>query len=78
WGKGFNGNIIGYTIRPQGGVYILGQLGVNVQIYVQQSSSKFVMLQHGWEGTYQLISSATSPHSLSIAFAHSSFESALE
>ncbi|CAF2069654.1 unnamed protein product [Rotaria magnacalcarata] len=78
WGKGFNGNIMGYTIRSQGGVYILGQLGVNVQIYVQQSSSKFVMLQHGWEGTYQLISSATSPHSLSIAFAHSSFESALE
>ncbi|CAF2056797.1 unnamed protein product [Rotaria magnacalcarata] len=78
WGKGFNGNIIGYTIRSKGGVYILGQLGVNVQIYVQQSSSKYLILQHGWEGTYQLISSATSPHSLSIAFIHSSFERALE
>ncbi|CAF1071312.1 unnamed protein product [Adineta steineri] len=78
WGKGFNGNIRSYTIRSQGGIYILGQLGINVQLYVQQSSSKYVMLQHGWEGTYQLISSASSPHSLSIAFGHSSFERPFE
>ncbi|CAF1021341.1 unnamed protein product [Adineta steineri] len=78
WGKGFNGNIISYTIRSQGGVYILGQLGINVQLYVQQLSSKYVMLQHGWEGTYQLVSSASSPHSLSIAFGHSSFERPFE
>ncbi|CAF1317244.1 unnamed protein product [Rotaria sp. Silwood1] len=74
WGKDFGGSIRGYTIRSQGGVYMLGQLGINVEIYLQQSSSKYSILQRGWTGTYHQISSSLSTESSAIALVYSSVE----
>ncbi|CAF3446418.1 unnamed protein product [Rotaria sp. Silwood1] len=73
--KDFDGHIMEYVIRPDGGVYILGQLGTNVQIYTQQSSKKYTVLHRGWNGTYESISSSSiSFHGKSaIAFVYSSY-----
>jgi hypothetical protein len=38
WGKDFDGNIFSYTTKSDGGVYILGQLGI---IYSQVSPAMF-------------------------------------
>ncbi|CAF4686750.1 unnamed protein product, partial [Rotaria sp. Silwood2] len=74
WGKGFQGNVNDYAIRSEGGVFILGQLGTNINIYVQQSSSKYLTLQRGWNGTYRAISTSSSKRYSSVAFLHSAFE----
>ncbi|CAF3471922.1 unnamed protein product [Rotaria socialis] len=74
WGKGFQGNVNDYAIRPEGGVFILGQLGTNTNVYVQQSSSKYLTLQRGWNGTYRAISTSSSKRYFSVAFLHSAFE----
>jgi dipeptidyl aminopeptidase/acylaminoacyl peptidase len=74
WGKYFNGNIVSYAIRSEGGVYILGQTGINVQIYIQESPWQYSILQSGWNGTYQSLSASLSNRHSSIAFTHSSFE----
>ncbi|UJR19862.1 hypothetical protein I4U23_022995 [Adineta vaga] len=74
WGKDFSGSIRGYTIRSDGGVYYLGQLGTNVHIYMQQSSLKDSTLLDGWNGTYHTISSSLQKRKLSLAFSYSSFE----
>ncbi|CAF1011941.1 unnamed protein product [Rotaria sp. Silwood1] len=74
WGKGFEGNVRDYAIRSEGGVFILGQLGTNVHIYTQQSPSKYLFMERGWNGTYRMISSSTSKRYSSVAFLHSSFE----
>ncbi|CAF3262787.1 unnamed protein product [Rotaria sp. Silwood2] len=71
--KDFNGHIMEYAIRPNGGVYILGQLGTNVQIYTQQSSKKYTVLHRGWDGTYVSISSSSLHGNGSIAFVYSSY-----
>ncbi|UJR07896.1 hypothetical protein I4U23_012178 [Adineta vaga] len=72
-GKDFLGNIVGYVSKSDGGVYILGQLRTNVQIYAQQSSEDNSQHQLGWNGTYEHISlSANRPGSM--AFVYSSFE----
>jgi dipeptidyl aminopeptidase/acylaminoacyl peptidase len=73
WGNGFEGNVMSYAIRSQGGIYMLGQMGINVQIYVQETSSKPPILQPGWNGTYQSISASSHRYS-SIVFSHSCFE----
>jgi dipeptidyl aminopeptidase/acylaminoacyl peptidase len=74
-GKDFDGNIMGYATRSDGGVYILGQLGTNVQIYTQQSPAKYSILHRGWNGTYESITSASFSlkRNSSIAFVYSSF-----
>lgn len=74
WGKSFQGNVYDYAVRSEGGVFILGQLGTNVNIYVQQSSSKYLTLQRGWNGTYRAISTSSSKRHSSVAFLHSAFE----
>jgi pimeloyl-ACP methyl ester carboxylesterase len=74
--KDFDGNIMGYATKSDGGVFILGQMGTNVQIYTQQSSTKYSISHNGWDGTYESISLSkrTSP----IAFVYSSFGSPKE
>ena len=74
WGGDFGGTIRDYAIRSEGGVFILGQVGINVQVYTQQSSSKYLILQRGWNGTYRSISSSSSKRYSSLAFLHSCFE----
>ena len=74
YAKDFDGSIVGYAVRSEGGVYILGQLGTSVQIYVQESPSDCTILQSGWDGSYEKISSSSSEERSSVAFLHSSFE----
>ncbi|CAF0843794.1 unnamed protein product [Rotaria sordida] len=74
WGKGFEGTVNDYAIRSEGGVFILGQLGTNVQIYTQQSPLKYLFLERSWNGTYRSISSSTSKRYSSLAFLYSSFD----
>ncbi|CAF1216889.1 unnamed protein product [Rotaria sordida] len=71
--KDFDGHIMEYTIRPYGGIYILGQVGTNVQIYTQQSSKKYTVFHRGWNGTYESISSSSVYENSSIAFVYSSY-----
>ena len=73
WGSDFVGNIMGFTRGPQGGVFFLGQLGINVGIYSQQSPSQASVLLAGWEGSYQTLTAAFSGAHTSLAFVHSSF-----
>ncbi|CAF4844858.1 unnamed protein product, partial [Rotaria sp. Silwood1] len=71
-GETFHGSINGYTIKHDSGVYILGQLGTEIQIYTEQSSTKDLIHHHGWNGTYESI--VSSNKNGSIAFVYSSFE----
>jgi hypothetical protein len=57
-GKYLNGHIAEYVIESDDGVYILGPMGTNIQIYTQQSSIKYSVLHDGWTGTYESISSS--------------------
>lgn len=71
--KDFQGSIAGYTVRPNGGVYILGQWRTNVQIYTQRSADKYTVLHRAWEGTYESISSSLNNRNNVIAFVYSSY-----
>ncbi|CAF3450640.1 unnamed protein product [Rotaria socialis] len=71
--KDFDGNIAGYMTKPDGGVYILGQLGTETQIYTQQSPIHKLIYHQGWNGTYERIS-LSSKRNGPIAFIYSSFE----
>ncbi|CAF1641451.1 unnamed protein product, partial [Adineta ricciae] len=73
FGKDFHGNIVGYMTKVDGGVYILGQLGTETQIYTQQSPTDRMVWHQGWNGTYERISSPSKRNG-SIAFIYSSFE----
>jgi dipeptidyl aminopeptidase/acylaminoacyl peptidase len=75
-GENFHGSISGYTTKHDSGVYILGQLGTEVQIYTQQSPTKDLLRHDGWNGTYESI--VSSYNNESIAFVYSSFEKPME
>ncbi|CAF4065817.1 unnamed protein product, partial [Adineta steineri] len=77
WVADFQGNVISYTIKSDGGVYILGQLGITVQIYSQITPKNKSILHNGWNGSYPLISSSTTLVN-SIAFVFTSFSKAEE
>ncbi|CAF2857024.1 unnamed protein product [Rotaria sp. Silwood2] len=70
--KDFKGSITEYCVRPDGGVYILGQWRTNVQIYTQQSANKYTVLHRGWQGTYESISLSLNDVNTVMAFAYSS------
>ncbi|CAF1390190.1 unnamed protein product [Rotaria sordida] len=71
--KDFSGNLFEYTSNPNGGVYILGQLKTEIHIYTQQSSMDNTIDNHGWNGTYHLISSSFG-RTHKVAFVYSSLE----
>jgi dipeptidyl aminopeptidase/acylaminoacyl peptidase len=75
-GESFRGSIYGYTVKPNSGVYILGQLGTEVQIYTQQSPTEDLIRHIGWNGTYESI--VSSNNNGSIAFVYSSLENPME
>ncbi|CAF4304120.1 unnamed protein product, partial [Adineta steineri] len=77
WVADFQGNVISYTMKSDGGVYILGQLGITVQIYSQITPKNKSILHDGWNGSYPLISSSTTAVN-SIAFVFTSFTKAEE
>ena len=67
--KNFPGNILEYSIKSNGDLYFVGQLGTQVQVYLQRSLSDEVIPLRGWNGTY--ISMVASRQN-SFAFVHSS------
>ncbi|CAF2073604.1 unnamed protein product [Rotaria magnacalcarata] len=75
-GETFQGSINRYAIKYDFGVYILGQLGTEVQIYTQESSTNDLIYHHGRNGTYESI--VSSNENGSIAFVYSSFEKPME
>ena len=76
-GEHFNGRIMDYTPRSDGGVYILGQLKTHVLIFSQQLTSEDWLLHRGYEGTYASIASSSNPN-CSVAFVHSSSQWPME
>ncbi|CAF2406897.1 unnamed protein product [Rotaria sp. Silwood2] len=74
--ENFFGSIMGYAMKNDDGVYILGQLGTEVHVYTQQSSTKNLIHHNGWNGTYRSIVSSRNTNS--IAFVYSSFEKPME
>ena len=66
----FHGNINGFTVKYNSGVYVVGQLGTEIHIYSQQSSNDDVIHHDGWNGTYESITSSSNNES--IAFVYSS------
>jgi dipeptidyl aminopeptidase/acylaminoacyl peptidase len=73
--KSFNGNINEYIIRSDGSVYILGQLGTEIQIYSQRLFSAGLIQHNGWNGTYESIKLSSQDL---IAFVYSSTEQPME
>lgn len=73
--KNFYGDIEEYNIRSDGGVYILGQIGTEIQVYFQQSASEEVIPIIGWNGTYECLTLSKQDF---LAFVHSSTEKAME
>jgi dipeptidyl aminopeptidase/acylaminoacyl peptidase len=72
----FQGSVQDYTTESNGGVYFLGQLGINVQIYSQTSPNDISILHDGFNGSYLLISSSLSVNW--VAFVFSSFSKVKE
>ncbi|CAF0925264.1 unnamed protein product [Rotaria sp. Silwood1] len=78
-GNDFDGNIVGYATKIDGSVYILGQWGIDVQIYSQQSSRNNSIKYLGWSGAYEfIVVSKSSNQYCSIAFIYSSLRTPKE
>ncbi|CAF1340683.1 unnamed protein product [Rotaria sp. Silwood1] len=73
--ENFYGSIDSYTVRSNGGVHILGQMGTEIQIYSQRSSLEDLIQHIGWNGTYKSI---TVSNDGSIAFVYTSTEQPME
>ena len=79
WADEFKGEVNDYALLEGGreGVIILGQLGIEMQVYTQRSIDTPLMKHHGWNGSYQSITT-TRGNSSAIVFIHSSFETPQE
>ncbi|CAF4791609.1 unnamed protein product [Rotaria sp. Silwood1] len=73
-GKNFDGLVTQYTVKSGGGVYIIGQLGLNVQIYTQESLTDDAIYRQGWNGTYERFTASSHRAGGPVAFAFSSLE----
>jgi dipeptidyl aminopeptidase/acylaminoacyl peptidase len=73
-GSSFNGLITEYQTKPNGGVYIVGQLGLNIQIYTQESSTDDAIQRYGWNGSYETFTSSKKDRNGPIAFVFSAFQ----
>ncbi|CAM4900207.1 unnamed protein product [Rotaria socialis] len=62
------------SVKSGGGVHIIGQLGLNVQVYTQESIADDAIQQRGWNGTYERFSSLSHQSGGPVAFVFSSFE----
>ncbi|CAF1405432.1 unnamed protein product [Rotaria magnacalcarata] len=76
FGKDFPGTVTGYTIKPDGGIFFLGQLLTEIQIYEQNSPTHNIIYHKGWNGTYDKLSISNKNNFIS--FVHSSFTKAKE
>ena len=80
WANHFKGEVTEYALLQsgKGGVIILGQLGTEIQIYIQKSVNADLVKQNGWNGSYEKIMTASGENSSTIAFIHSSYETPQE
>ena len=80
WARHFKGEITDYALLQDGkqGVVVLGQLGIEIQVYTQQSVNTDLIKQVGWNGSYQSITTSSHGNSSTIIFIHSSFETPQE
>ncbi|CAF4197983.1 unnamed protein product [Adineta steineri] len=74
--QSFHGDIYDYALNSYGGLYTLGQLGTEVQVYSQESLSSDLILHSGWNGTYESIT-VSSQNNL-IAFIYFSTQNPME
>jgi acylaminoacyl-peptidase len=72
WASDFDGHITSYGPTSDGGVIASGMLGTEVQIYSQSKLDQKFQKLPGWEGTYDLV--ATASASPRVAFVHSTLE----
>lgn len=77
FGKEFHGSVTGYSIKPGGGLYILGQVATETQVFTQESTTEEMISHPGLNGTYEQISVSPKANSY-IAFIHSSLDRAKE
>lgn len=76
WARSFSGSIGGFTVLSDGSLIATGQLGTEVQPYVQHGpDSEFEKLE-GQPGWYQSLSTAS--HGTAVAFVYSSLQSPAE
>ena len=71
WAAGFGGSAGGYHIASDGAVVATGQLGVETQVYTEQSADADFVKLAGWPGEYGPISLAE--HSPKVAFIYSAW-----
>jgi dipeptidyl aminopeptidase/acylaminoacyl peptidase len=70
WFAGYTGEIVRYTLLPDGSVLAAGRLGTEVQLITQANPKAAIMKREGWAGTYESPSAAA--QAPRIAFAYSS------
>jgi acylaminoacyl-peptidase len=76
WAGKFEGAPLDYAVLPDGGLFIAGRLGTEVQSYAQRDSSSELAPRPGWPGTYETLAAAT--RSGRVAFVYSSLEQPTE
>ena len=73
-GKNFGGAIEEFQAKSDGGVFIVGQLGLDVQVYTQESATSKVIRRSEWNGTYDHFTAPSGDTSGLVAFTYSSFD----
>ncbi len=72
WASRFTGSVNEFTVTPDGGLFVAGRLGTEVEPYVEPGAGAELARQPGWAGTYEHVSAAL--HSSQIAFVYSSLQ----
>ena len=72
WFGSFPGEVVKYSVLPDGSVLCACRLGTAVQPYSQASPSAPVIKREGWPGTYE--NPAAAPNSQRLAFVYSTTE----
>jgi dipeptidyl aminopeptidase/acylaminoacyl peptidase len=72
WASRFNGSVNNFAVTPDGGVFVAGRLGTEVQAYIEPNANAELARQPGWAGTYEHLSAAL--HSTRVAFVYSSLQ----
>jgi dipeptidyl aminopeptidase/acylaminoacyl peptidase len=74
WFSGYPGEVVRYSVFPDGSVLCACRLGTEVQFISQANPKAAIVKREGWPGTYEAPTAASQPQSTRIAFAYSSTE----
>ncbi len=72
WFAEYSGEVVRYTLTPDGSVLCACRLGTEVQLYTQANPKASIVKREGWPGTYE--DPAAAQNSPRIAFAFSTTE----